>query len=61
MEKNLNISKQSHAQTGYVSNYNIEVLNIFNHELQLKDIESVIENKVTDFLFELGGFGLVTR
>ena len=58
MGKNLNITKQSHA---YVSNYNIEVLNIFNHELQLKDIESVIENKVTDFLFELGGFGLVTR
>ena len=42
-EKN---SKQSHAFKGYVYTYNVEILNSFSPELQLKNTESGIENKL---------------
>ena len=60
MKKNVNIIKQSHAYRGYASKYNVEALNYFNHELQLKDSESVIKNKSIDLLLQLRGFGFVT-
>ena len=33
--------------------YNVEILNSFNLELQLKDIQSSIKNKLTDLLTRL--------
>ena len=48
-EKN---SKQSHAFKGYVYTYNVEILNSFNPELQLKNTESGIENKLKIVLAE---------
>ena len=35
----------------YVSTFNTKILNSFNPELQLKDTESVIKNKLIDLLF----------
>ena len=35
--------KQSHGYTGYPGTYNVEILNSFNPELQLKDTESTIK------------------
>ena len=35
-------------------------MNSFNSELQLKDTESAIRNKITDLLTKLKGFKLVT-
>ena len=48
-EKN---SKQSHAFKGYVYTYNVEILNSFSPELQLKNTESGIENKLKIVLAE---------
>ena len=52
-EKNVKITKQSHASRGYASTYNVETLNSFNLELQLKDTESIIKNKLINLLSEL--------
>ena len=52
--------KRSLAETGYASIYNAEILNSFNPELQLKDTESGIRNKLKDLLAELKGFKFVT-
>ena len=41
-------TKQSHAFIGYASFYNVENLNSFNLELQLKDAEPAIKNKLID-------------
>ena len=49
------ITKQSHAFQGYASSYNVEIMSVFNSELQLKDIESAIKNKLIDLLSELKG------
>ena len=59
-EKNVKITKQSHAFKGYESSYNVEILNYFNTELQLKDTESAIKYKLIDLLNELNGFKLMT-
>ena len=45
--------KRSHAYKSYTSNYRVEVLNSFNAELQLKDTESAITNKLIDLMTEL--------
>ena len=58
--QNAKITKQSHAHKSYVSTYNFEALNTFNSELQLKDTQSVIRNKLIDLLTELQGFKFVT-
>ena len=42
--------KLSHACRGYGSTYNAEILNFFNPEIQPKDTESAINNKVIDLL-----------
>ena len=59
-EKNVKITKQAHAFKGYASFYNVEILNSFNSELQLKDTESGIKGKLLDFLTQLKGFKFIT-
>ena len=41
---------------GYAITYSVKILNGFNPELQLKDIENAIRNKLIDLLTELKGF-----
>ena len=52
--------KQSDAYKGYNSTYNVEDLNYFNPEFQLKDTKSGITNKLKDLLIKLNGFQFVT-
>ena len=40
--------------------YNVDILNSFNPELQLKDTESAVRSKLIDLLCELRGFKFVT-
>ena len=40
-EKTVNIAKTEHAFKGFASTYNVEILNFFDPELQLKDTESI--------------------
>ena len=42
-EKNVKITKEAHAFKGYESSYNVGILNSFNPELQLTNIESAIK------------------
>ena len=56
---NAKISKQSHAFKGYASSYNVEILNSSNPELQLKDTEFSMKNKLRDLLSKLKGFKFV--
>ena len=44
------MTKRAHAFKGYASSYNVEIVNSFNHELQLKDIESAIKSKLIELL-----------
>ena len=53
------MTKGFHAYKGYVSIYNIEILNSFNPRLRLKDFESTIRGKQKDLLTELKGFEYV--
>ena len=59
-KKDVKITKQEHAFKNYASTYNLEILNSFNPELQLKDTESAIKNKSGELLTQLRGFKLVT-
>ena len=52
MDAKNHIIKQSHSFKGYVSSYNVEILNSFNLELRLRDTESAIRNKLIDLLSE---------
>ena len=60
MKKNTKITKRSHAYKGYASTYNVELLNSFNPNLQFKNTEFAIRNKLKDLLTELRGFKFVT-
>ena len=51
--------KRSHAYKGYSCAYNVEILNPFNPELQIKDTETGIKNKLIDLLSELRSFKFV--
>ena len=42
-KKNVRITQPAHAFKGYVSSYNVKILNSFNPELQLKDTKSTIK------------------
>ena len=44
---------------GYASSYNVEILNFFDSQLQLKDTESAIKKKLKKLLTELRGFKFV--
>ena len=59
-EENVKITKQEHALKGFASTYNVEILNSFNPELQLKDTESTINSKLIGLLTQLKGFKFVT-
>ena len=59
-KKDVEITKQAHAFKGFSSAYNVEILNSFNPELQLKDTESTIKSKLIDLFTQLKGFKLVT-
>ena len=48
--KNVKVTKRINANKGYASTYNIYILNSFNPELQLKNTESAIINKLKDLL-----------
>ena len=58
--KNVKIIKRANAFKGYASSSNVEVLNSFNPELQLKDTESAIKRKLIELLTQLKGFKFVT-
>ena len=58
--KNLKTFWQKIAHKGYASSYNVEILNSFNFELQLKGTDSAVRNKLKDLLTVLRGFKLVT-
>ena len=58
-EKNAKIAKWSRAWKGYASTSGFKILNSFNHELQLKDTEYAIRNKLIDLLTELKGLKFV--
>ena len=53
--------KRSHAYKGYASSYNVQILNYFNPELQLKDTETTIKNKLRDLFSKLKYFKFVAR
>ena len=59
-EKNAKITKRSHPYKGYASSYNVDILNSFNSELQRKDTESAVRNKLIDLLSDLRRFKYVT-
>ena len=56
----MKIIKREHTFKGCASTYNVEILNSFNPELQLKDTESAIKSKVMEILTQLRGFKFVT-
>ena len=53
----MKITKRTHC---FASSYNVEILNSFNLDLQLKDTESAIKNKLKTLLTELRRFKFVT-
>ena len=44
-KKTIKITKQKHAFKGYASTDDVKILNSFNPELRLKDVEPVIQSK----------------
>ena len=56
----MKIIKRANAFKGYASSSNVEILNSFNPELQLKDTESAIKRKLIELLTQLKGFKFVT-
>ena len=54
------MTKRVHAFKGYASSYNVDILNSFNPELQLKGTESAIKNKLKKSLTELRRFKFST-
>ena len=60
IKKNANITKESRACKGYTNTYNVEIWNSFNLELQLKNTQFAMKNKlIKDLLFGLRGLKLV--
>ena len=58
-EKNVKITKRKDAFKGFASTYNVEILNSFNPELQLKDTEPAIKSKLIELLTQLKSFKLM--
>ena len=56
----LYIVAQRNTFKGYTSSYDVETLDSFNSELQLKDTESAVKNKLIYLLSELKGFKFAT-
>ena len=57
--KNIKITKRKLAFKGYVSTYNVKLLNSFNPQVQLKDTESAIKRKLIELLIQLKRFKFV--
>ena len=55
-EKTVNITKGDHAFKDFASTYNVEILNSFEAELQLKDTESAFKSMLIELLTELKDF-----
>ena len=55
------MTKRAHTFKGFASSYNVEILNSFNRELQLKDTESAIKSKLIDVLTQWKGIKFVTK
>ena len=53
-------TKQKLAFKRFESSYNVEKLNLFNPELQLKDTDSAVKSKQIDLLTQLKGFKFMT-
>ena len=49
-EKNVIMTKPPDAYGGYTSTYNVNIMNSFNPELQLKGTEYSIKNKLKTLL-----------
>ena len=49
-QKTVNIAKREHEFKGFASTYDVEILNSFNAEVQIKDSESVIKSKLRELL-----------
>ena len=58
---NVKITKRVHAFKGYVSTYNVEILNSFNPELKVKDTESTITSKLIKLWNRLRGIKFVKK
>ena len=57
----MKITKQENAFKGFASTYyNVEILNSFNPEVQLKDTEAATKRKLIKSLTHLKGFKFVT-
>ena len=52
-------AKLAHAFKGYGGSYHVEILNTFNHEIQLKDTESAIKSKLIELLTQIKSFNFV--
>ena len=57
---NIKITKRQNAFKGSASTYNVEILNSFKPERQLKDTESAIKSKLAELLTQLKGFKFMT-
>ena len=49
LKKYRNNKKRKNDFKGFASTYNVEILNFFNPELQLKDTEPAIKNKPKNY------------
>ena len=58
--KNEKLTKICVAYTGYASHYKVEIFNSLDPELQFKNTESAIENKLKDLLSKSRDFKFVT-
>ena len=52
-KKNVKTTKRERASKGFASTHNVKILNSLNPELQLKDTESAIKNKLKEILSQL--------
>ena len=59
-EKNIKNKKREHVFKGFPSTFNLEILNSFNSDLQLKHIESSIRSKLRKLLTQLNCLKFVT-
>ena len=55
-EKTVNAVKWERAFKGSASTYNVDILNSFDPELQLKDTEFAIKSKLIELPTQLKGF-----
>ena len=60
-DKKCKLAKRSHSYKRYASTCNVEILNSFHPELQVKHTEFAIENELIYQLSEVREFKFVTR